>query len=74
MILHDPALSTDPELVRAASQATLLALENGRLEGELEQTIDALAASRAARWPPGTASAARSSATCTTARSNTWPA
>jgi signal transduction histidine kinase len=35
VIWHDPALNTDPELVRAASQATLLALENGRLQGEL---------------------------------------
>jgi signal transduction histidine kinase len=34
-IWHDPALNTDPELIRAASQATLLALENDRLRGEL---------------------------------------
>ena len=34
-IWHDPALNTDPELVRAASQATLLALENDRLQSEL---------------------------------------
>jgi signal transduction histidine kinase len=35
VIWHDPALSTDPELVRAVSQATLLALESRRLQGEL---------------------------------------
>ena len=35
VIMYDAALNTDPELVRAASQATLLALENGRLENEL---------------------------------------
>ena len=35
VIWHDPALSTDPELVRAAGQATLLALEKGRLQSEL---------------------------------------
>ena len=46
-IWHDPALNTDPELVRAASQATLLALENGRLESELRTTTAELAASRA---------------------------
>ena len=46
-IWHDPALNTDPELVRAASQATLLALENGRLERELRTTTAELAASRA---------------------------
>ena len=31
----DEALTEDPELVRAASSATLLAVENGHLEGEL---------------------------------------
>jgi len=34
-IWHDPALNTDPELVRAACQAVSLALEHGRLETEL---------------------------------------
>ena len=34
-VLHDPALDTDPELVRSAGQAVLLALENGQLEAEL---------------------------------------
>ena len=34
-IWHDPVLNTDPELLQAASQAMLLALENGRLESEL---------------------------------------
>ena len=34
-IWHDPALNTDPELVRAACQAVALALEHGRLETEL---------------------------------------
>jgi signal transduction histidine kinase len=46
-IWHDPALNTDPELVRAASQAVLLGLENGRLESELQATVAELAASRA---------------------------
>jgi signal transduction histidine kinase len=44
---HDPALDTDPELVRAASQAMLLALENGRLEAELKTRTAELAASQA---------------------------
>jgi signal transduction histidine kinase len=44
-IWHDPALNTDPELVNAASQAVLLALENGRLQAELRTTTDQLAAS-----------------------------
>ena len=32
---HDPALATDPELLRSACQAVGLALEHGRLEAEL---------------------------------------
>jgi signal transduction histidine kinase len=34
-VFHDPALDTDPELVRSAGQAVLLALENDQLEAEL---------------------------------------
>jgi signal transduction histidine kinase len=34
----DAALTEDPELVRAAAAATLLAVENGHLEGELRAT------------------------------------
>jgi signal transduction histidine kinase len=34
-LLHDAALETDPELVQAAGQSVLLALEGGRLESEL---------------------------------------
>ena len=35
-IVHDVALDADPELVQAAGQAIQLALENGRLETELQ--------------------------------------
>jgi signal transduction histidine kinase len=35
-IVHDAALDTDPEVVQTAGQAILLALENGRLEAELQ--------------------------------------
>ena len=45
-ILHDEALSTDPELVQAAGQAVLLSLESGRLESELESKVEALRRSR----------------------------
>jgi signal transduction histidine kinase len=34
-VFHGPALDTDPELVRSAGQAVLLALENDQLEAEL---------------------------------------
>ena len=47
VIWHDAALNTDPELVRAASQAILLALENGRLERRIGTTMSELAESRA---------------------------
>jgi signal transduction histidine kinase len=45
-ILHDSALSTDPELLQAAGHAVLLTLESGRLETELQSKIEALQRSR----------------------------
>ena len=47
VIMHDAALDTDPELVAAAGQALLLAIENGRLTAELESTSTELRATRA---------------------------
>jgi signal transduction histidine kinase len=46
-IVHDDALETDPELVEAAGQAVLLALEGGRLESELQSKIAELRRSNA---------------------------
>jgi signal transduction histidine kinase len=40
----DAALGEDPELVRAATSATLLAVENGNLEGELRASRGRIAA------------------------------
>jgi len=37
-LVVDDALAADPELVRAAASATLLAVENGALEGELRSS------------------------------------
>lgn len=49
-VFHDPALDTDPELVRSAGQAVLLALENDHLEAELRAArARAVAAADAAR-------------------------
>ena len=45
--MHDAALDTDPELVAAAGQALLLAIENGRLTDELQSTNTELRATRA---------------------------
>ena len=47
VILHDAALDSDPELVAAAGQAMLLAIENGRLTAELRSTTTELHAMRA---------------------------
>ena len=46
VIMHDAALDTDPELVAAAGQAMLLAIENGRLTAELRSTTTELHAMR----------------------------
>ncbi len=46
-IVHDDGLDQDPELVRAAGQTMLLALDNGRLQADLEETMEELRGSRA---------------------------
>jgi signal transduction histidine kinase len=46
-IVHDPALSEERDLVRAAGAAAALALENQRLAAELRARIEDLRASRA---------------------------
>jgi len=56
-IVHDDALSEDPELLEAVGAAALLALENRRLEHDLIDSVDALRASQ--RRLVGAASAER---------------
>ena len=56
-IVHDDALSEDPELLQAVGAASLLALENRRLEHDLLDSVDALRASQ--RRLVGAASAER---------------
>jgi signal transduction histidine kinase len=56
-VVHDDALSDDPELVEAVGAASLLALENRRLEHDLLDSVDALRASQ--RRLVGAASAER---------------
>jgi signal transduction histidine kinase len=46
-IVHDPALLDDPGLVAAVTSALRLAVENERLQGEVEAQLDAVRASRA---------------------------
>jgi signal transduction histidine kinase len=46
-IVHDPALSDEPQLVRTAGAAAALGLENQRLSAELRARIEELRASRA---------------------------
>jgi signal transduction histidine kinase len=45
-IVHDSALDEDPELVEAVGAASVLALENERLQKDLRQAVDDLQASR----------------------------
>src|SRR5205085_12419572 len=54
---HDEALSEDPELVEVVGAASLLTLENRRLEHDLLDSVDALRASQ--RRLVGAASAER---------------
>ena len=56
-IVHDDVLSDDPELVEAVGAASLLTLENRRLEHDLLDSVDALRASQ--RRLVGAASAER---------------
>jgi signal transduction histidine kinase len=56
-VVHDAVLSEDPELVEAVGAASLLALENRRLEHDLLDSVDALRASQ--RRLVGAASAER---------------
>lgn len=56
-IVHDVGLGEDPELVEAVGAASLLALENRRLEHDLLDSVDALRASQ--RRLVGVASAER---------------
>jgi signal transduction histidine kinase len=45
-VVYDPVLSEDPELVEAVGAASVLALENRRLQQDLIDSIDALRASQ----------------------------
>src|SRR5438552_3515090 len=56
-VVHDVALSEDPELLEAVGAASLLALESRRLEHDLVDSVDALRASQ--RRLVGAASAER---------------
>ncbi len=47
VLLHDPALEEEPELLSAVTAAARLALENGRLHAALRARLDELSASRA---------------------------
>jgi signal transduction histidine kinase len=47
MLVHDPSLAEEPELVHAVVGAAALALENERLTAELRATVSELRASRA---------------------------
>jgi signal transduction histidine kinase len=46
-LIHDPALSDEPELLDAVAAAAAIALETGRLQAELRAKVDELRGSRA---------------------------
>jgi signal transduction histidine kinase len=46
-LIHDPALTDEPELLEAVSAATGIAIENGRLHVELRARLEELRGSRA---------------------------
>ena len=69
-LIHDAALRDETELVRGLGAATSLALQNERLEAELRAQVAEVRRSRARLLTAGTPSAAGSSATSMTARSN----
>lgn len=46
-LVHDPALTDEPELLDAVTAAAAIALENGRLQAELRANLDELRGSRA---------------------------
>jgi signal transduction histidine kinase len=45
-LIHDPALSDEPELLEAVSAAAAIALQTGRLQAELRAKVDELRGSR----------------------------
>jgi signal transduction histidine kinase len=47
VLLHDPALDDEPELLNAVTAAAEIALENGQLHAELRARLDELRGSRA---------------------------
>ncbi|MDP9257061.1 MAG: histidine kinase, partial [Actinomycetota bacterium] len=47
VLLHDPSLADEPELLAAVTAAAGIALENGRLQAELRARLDELSGSRA---------------------------
>ena len=47
VLIHDPAVSDQPELVRSVAAATRLAIENERLAAEVRTQLEEVRASRA---------------------------
>ena len=70
VLVHDPSLLDEPELIQAAAATARLALENARLGAELHAQLDKVKESRARIVAAPTRSAAESSGISTTVRSN----
>ena len=72
VLIHDPALEHNAELVDSVCAAAGLTLENERLQAELRARLAELQASRARLVEATDGNAAGSSVTCTTGRSSGW--
>ena len=71
-LIHDAALTYEPELLEVVCAAANVALERERLQAELESRVEELAGSRARLVAAGDEARRRSNAICTTARSSAW--
>ena len=72
MLLYDPLLDDDPEMVQAVTAAAAIALDNERVHAEAEVSLAELRASRERIVAAGTPNGDGSSATSMTGRSSGW--
>ena len=72
VLIHDPALADQPDLVRSVAAATRLAIENERLAAEVRSQLAEVRASVPGSSSRATPSDGASSAISTTVPSNGW--
>ena len=72
MLIYDPSLDDDPELVEAVAAAAAITLDDARLQTESRERLASCAPRASASSPRATRSGGGSSATSTTGRSSGW--